>query len=48
MQLVGNKFDDARVVQAARAFETAHSFVLPDVAAILKSAASPAPAQSAG
>jgi len=31
MQFVGAKFDDARVVRAARAFESAHPFLLPDV-----------------
>jgi aspartyl-tRNA(Asn)/glutamyl-tRNA(Gln) amidotransferase subunit A len=31
LQLVGNKFDDARVVQAARAFEEVQPFVMPQV-----------------
>lgn len=29
MQLVGDKFDDAKVLQAARAYEMAQPFVLP-------------------
>ena len=31
MQLVGNKFEDAKVLQAARAFEQAHPFVMPKI-----------------
>ena len=31
LQLVGNKFDDGRVMQAARAFEQVQPFVMPDV-----------------
>lgn len=30
MQLVGNKFEDLKVLQASRAFEEAHPFVMPD------------------
>jgi len=33
MQLVGNKFDDARVLRAARAYEAAHPFRMPKVEA---------------
>ncbi len=32
MQVVGNKFADAKVLQAARAYEAAHPFVMPVVA----------------
>jgi aspartyl-tRNA(Asn)/glutamyl-tRNA(Gln) amidotransferase subunit A len=32
MQIVGDKFTDAKVLQAARAYETAHPFVMPVVA----------------
>ncbi len=31
MQLVGNKFEDAKVLQASRVFEEAHPFVMPKV-----------------
>jgi len=32
LQIVGDKFADARVLQAAKAYESAHPFVMPDVA----------------
>lgn len=31
LQIVGNKFEDAKVVQASRAFERAHPFLMPKV-----------------
>ncbi len=31
MQLVGNKFEDVKLIQAARAFEAAHPFMMPKV-----------------
>ena len=33
MQVVGNKFEDAKVLQAARAYEQAHPFVMPKIEA---------------
>ncbi len=38
MQLIGNKFDDVRVLRAARAYEQAHPFVMPKVGATPRSA----------
>jgi hypothetical protein len=34
MQLVGNKFDDTRVLRASRAYELAHPFAMPDAAVV--------------
>lgn len=43
MQMIGAKFDDARVLRAARAFESVQPFVMPSVGAPLGTASTPAP-----